>query len=37
MDIHMHLNCILFNSQEEEQSILAEDEGIVQVPLEGYK
>lgn len=23
--------------QEEEQSILAEDEGVVQVPLEGYK
>lgn len=27
----------MFNLQEEEQSILAEDEGVVQVPLEGYK
>lgn len=38
INIRMHLNWAFFNLQEEEeQSIVAEDDGVVQVPLEGYK
>lgn len=38
VSICMYFNeLFFFNLQEEEQSIVAEDDGIVQVPLEGYK
>ena len=35
--VNVHSRCIFFHPQEEEQSIQAEEEGVVQVPLEGYK
>lgn len=39
VNICMYFNELFFflNLQEEEQSIVAEDDGVVQVPLEGYK
>lgn len=35
--IHINFNDDFFIFQEEEQSIVAEDEKVEQVPLEGYK